>query len=139
MPRFRKCLTMLLACVVLWYGIQYVGTKNVYVAYFQIVTLLPLLGIAYSFYKLCNTTEMMKIYNSKYLHRPMYWISAICLEVYICQDYFHTDKFNYLFPLNVIGCFIVIWIVAYGLKVLGNWFGQTFKDMDYDWKKMVTL
>ena len=138
-PKLGKTLAGLLSCVVLWYGIQYVGIKNVYVAYCQVITLLPLLGIAYFFYRLCNTRQILKLYNNRWLHRPMYWISAICLEVYICQDFFHTDRFNDLFPLNVVGCFLVIWTVAYGLKVLSNWFAQTFKDMDYDWKKMVTL
>lgn len=138
-PKLGKTVVALWSCIVLWYGIQYVGTKNVFVAYCQITTLIPLLGITYFFYRLCNTQQIQKLYNSRWLHRPMYWISAICLEVYICQDYFHTDKYNYLFPLNVIGCFFVIWGVAYCLKILSNWFGQTFKDMDYDWKKMVTL
>lgn len=138
-PNLWKTLGGLMGCVVLWYGIQYVGTKNVYVAYAQVVTLLPLLGITYFCYRLCNTPWMMKIYGNKWLHRPMYWVSAICLEVYICQDYFHTDRFNRLFPLNIVGCYLVIWVVAYVLKVLSNWFGQTFKDMDYDWKKMVSL
>ena len=138
-PELGKTLIGLCSCIVLWYGIQYVGTKNIYVAYCQIVTLLPLIGITYFFYRLCNTPQIQKLYNSRWLHRPMYWISAICLEVYICQDFFHTDRFNDLFPLNVVGCFFVIWAVAYCLKVLGNWFAQTFKDMDYDWKAMVTL
>ena len=138
-PKLGKTLVGLCSCIVLWYGIQYVGTKNVFVAYCQIVTLLPLLGITYFFYRLCNTQQIQKLYNNRWLHRPMYWISAICLEVYICQDFFHTDRFNDWFPLNVVGCFFVIWAVAYGLKVLSNCFAQTFKDMDYDWKTMVTL
>ena len=138
-PKLGRTLIGLLTCIVLWYGIQIVGTKCVYVAYLQVVTLLPLLGITYFFYRLCNTQQVLKLYSNRWLHRPMYWISAICLEVYICQDYFHTDRFNNLFPLNVIGCFLVIWVVAYCLKVVSNWFAQTFKDMDYDWKKMVTL
>ena len=138
-PKLGRTLAGLLICVVLWYGIQIVGTKCVYVAYLQVVTLLPLLGITYFFYRLCNTQQVLKLYNNRWLHRPMYWISAICLEVYICQDYFHTARFNNLFPLNVVGCFLVIWVVAYCLKVVSNWFAQTFKDMDYDWKKMVTL
>ncbi len=138
-PNLRRTLVGLITCVVLWYVIQYAGTRNIYVAYCQVVTLLPLLGITYFFYQLCNTVLVMKLYENKWLHRPMYWLSAICLEVYICQDYFHTDKFNYLFPLNVVGCFLVIWAAAFGLKVLSNWFSQTFRDMDYDWKKMVSL
>ena len=132
-PKLGRTLIGLLTCIVLWYGIQIVGTKCVYVAYLQVVTLLPLLGITYFFYCFCNTQQVLKLYSNRWLHRPMYWISAIC------QDYFHTDRFNNFFPLNVIGCFLVIWVVAYCLKVVSNWFAQTFKDMDYDWKKMVTL
>lgn len=138
-PKFTNSLIGLFLCIILWYGIQYLGTINIYVAYFQVVSLLPLLGIAFFFYQLCNTSRLIKIYNNKWLHRPMYWISALCLEVYVCQNYFYTDKFNYLFPLNIIGCACIIFCVAYVLKILSNWFSQTFKEMDYDWKKMVTL
>lgn len=63
-------------------------------------------------------------------------IGGLCLEIYIVQPSIITDKFNNIFPLNLIIIFIAIVISAYVLKCLSRIWSQTFKDGDYDLAKI---
>ena len=130
---------LLTISLVLFYGLQFVGTKNLLVAHLQILTLVPLMGITLSMYRLCCEGWLIRFYQHKWAHRIMYSVSALCLEIYVCQGFVFNTSWNYLFPLNILVNFVMVVAMAYCVKVASNWFSQTFKDEDYDWKRMLRL
>ena len=68
-------------------------------------------------------------------------MSALCLEVYLCQTWIFPlgKQLIYLFPLNIILSLSLIFGLAYTIKVFSNFLSQTFKEGDYNWKKMLTI
>lgn len=105
----------------------------------QIVSLLPLLGISYYFYKECKSDALKILYRNRIVGSIMKAISGLCLEVYLVQGVLFTDRFNDYFPLNLLIVFVVILIVAYVLRCLARWFSQTFRDGDYVWEEVFRI
>lgn len=132
-------LLLLFVSLMLFYGLQFVGSKNQTIAHFQILTLLPLMAITLCLYHLCNAPGLIRFYQRKWAHRIMYSVSALCLEIYVCQGFVFNTSWNNWFPFNILVNFILVVVLAYCVKVASNWFSQTFKDADYDWKKMIKL
>lgn len=132
-------LVVLAVSLVLFYGLQWVGSKSVMIAHLQVFTLLPLMAITLCMYRMCQEQWLLRIYQRKWVHRIVYSVSALCLEIYLCQGFVFNTSWNHWFPLNILMNFILVIAAAYMLKVASNWFSQTFKDADYDWRKMVRL
>lgn len=132
-------LLFLLLSVCLFYGLQFWGSRNVFVAHLQVLTLIPLMGVALCMYRLCCEEWLVRIYQFRWVHRIVYSISALCLEIYLCQGAVFNTSWNHLFPLNIFFNFCLVIATAYGVKVASNWFVQTFREEDYDWKKMMKL
>lgn len=63
-------------------------------------------------------------------------IGGLCLEVYLVQCSLFTDKFNFMFPLNIPVIFLGILGMAYMLRCIGRIWSQTFKDANYNWKEV---
>lgn len=129
----------LIGCIILFYCILIVGRKSEMLHNLQVVSLLPLLGTTYYFYKVCKSNALKSLYDSRIVGAIMKTISGLCLEVYLVQGVLFTDRFNRFFPLNIFIVFVIILIVAYLLRCMGRWFSQTFKDGDYEWKKVFML
>lgn len=129
----------LMACIFAYYGFLMLGQKISFFKEMQILSLLPLLGITFYFYKVCNTVALKKIYENKYWGTVVKFIGGLCLEIYLVQSSLFTDKLNFIFPLNIIVIFVAILIVAYLVRCVSRVFSQTFKDQDYDWKSVFKL
>ncbi len=136
---FGKDLSGCLLSLVAFYGILWTGTKSEVMFSWQIVTLLPLLCINYYLYKLCNSSCFLKLIKNKYSAPIVKAVSGLCLEIYIVQYLFMTDKLNFLFPLNIPLIFAEIACFAYLLRCFARWFSQTFKEADYDWKAIFKI
>lgn len=130
---------LLVVSLPVFYGLQFAGSKHSMIAHFQILTLIPLMFITLCMYQLCNAPWLIRFYNQKWAHRIMYSVSALCLEIYVCQGFVFNTSWNHLFPLNILFNFILVVALAYCVKVASNWFSQTFKDEEYDWRSMVKL
>lgn len=134
---------VLLLCVTLffYYGWLALSLKSVFFSQYQIFTVPLLLTIIYLLYRICSSESMARLYSKPIAHNLMYWISAMCLEIYLCQ----TDVMSIgvetikIFPINVFITFVAIFILAYIVKIIGNFLIQTFKTEEYDWKKIITL
>lgn len=126
-------------CLVLFYSIQLAAKKYPVVAPFQIVTLLPLMGLVCYFYKWCHTEFFRKLYNKRFSHAVIMTISGLCLESYLIQFSVFTTKMNDIFPFNIPIMIIVVLLVAFFCKCLSRLFSQTFRDGDYNWKEIVKL
>ena len=91
----------LLGSILLFYIVLILGRKYVIIHDLQIISLIPLLGVTYYFYRLCNSLPMKKLYDNKYVGPVIKIIGGLCLEIYLVQYSLFTDKMNHLFPLNL--------------------------------------
>lgn len=126
----------LLVCILLFYDILITCRKWEFVQDMQVVSLLPLLGTTYYFYKICKSDALKKIYGTRFIGPVMKTISGLCLEVYLVQGVSFTDRLNGLFPFYLLIMFVVILLVAYLLRCMARWFSQTFREDDYEWKEI---
>lgn len=121
-------------CVVAFYALCAFKNSANY-NFCQTLSLLPLLGVTYYVYRICNAEGIKAMYPKKsgFVIRA---IGGLCLEVYLVQYSIFTDKLNFLFPLNLLIVFVEILAVAYMLRCFARIWAQTFKDGDYDWKEV---
>ena len=129
----------LLICVAVFYSIQFAAKIYRPIAPWQVVTLLPLMGITLYFYKWCNSGWMKQIYDSKWGNWIIMVIGGLCLESYLIQYSLFTDKMNSIWPLNLIIIVLVILFCSYIVRCMARWFAQTFRTEDYEWKQIFNL
>lgn len=129
----------LLICVAVFYSIQFAAKIYRPIAPWQVVTLLPLMGITLYFYKWCNSGWMKQIYDSKWGNWIIMVIGGLCLESYLIQYSLFTDRMNGIWPLNLIIIVLVILFCSYIVRCMARWFAQTFRTEDYEWKKIFAL
>lgn len=129
----------MIASLLFFYGIQFAAKKYAIVAPYQIITLLPLMGIVYYFYKWCHAKFWEKLYSKKIGYTIIMTISGLCLESYLIQYSVFTTKMNGIFPLNLPIMVIFVLLASFLCKCLSRLFSQTFGDGDYKWKEVVKL
>ncbi|WFE83107.1 acyltransferase family protein [Parabacteroides chongii] len=130
---------LLMTCLILFYGIQLGGKIYPVVAPFQILTILPLLGIVFYFYKWCNAGFWKKIYDNNKGYAVIMTVSGLCLESYLIQYSVFTTKMNCIFPLNLPVMVIIVLLASYLCKCLSRVFLQTFGEGDYNWRAVLKL
>jgi surface polysaccharide O-acyltransferase-like enzyme len=81
----KRNIGYLLISIFIYYGILFIGRRNVLMSELQIVSIVPLLLITYYFYKFCNLNILKKLYQTKYVGLIMNIISVLTLEIYIVQ------------------------------------------------------
>ena len=68
-------------------------------------------------------------------------IAGLSLEVYLSQGYI-TDRFNFIFPLNLPVVFLVVLFMAYLIRIIARTFTMTMQNTRshrYDWRKVFSL
>lgn len=128
---------MLVVSVVGFYALYYL-MKVPELNKLHYFTLFPLAGVVYYFYRICNSATLLHLYNHKIFGWIIKFVGGLCLEIYLVQYSLFTDKMNGIFPLNIPIMFVIIVVVAYILRCASRIFAQTFKDMDYDWRAVVS-
>lgn len=136
--KWNDCLFFFIS-LISFYGIQFMAKKNPEIAPYQIVTLIPLAGIVFYFYKICNANVFKKLYFTKYGSVIIMIVSGLCLESYLIQNYLFTDSLNVIFPFNIPLIMLLILIVSYICRCLARIFSQTFRADDYEWKKIFAI
>lgn len=136
----RKDFLLLFLFVVLFYGLQFLATRNIIAAHFQIITLLPLMGIVIFSYKLFLTEQAVSIMHSR-LGKCLQFVAGLCLEAYMVQITVirYLATFNIVFPFNLILSFFVIIIIAYLTRCLGRIISQIFQNEAFDWGAVFRL
>lgn len=129
----------LVICLAVFYGIQFAAKIYRPVAPWQVVTLLPLMGITVYFYKWCNSNWMKRIYQSKWGNAIIMFVGGLCLESYLIQNSLFTDKMNGIWPLNLVIIVLVILLCSYIVRCFARLFVQTFRTENYEWKKIFSL
>lgn len=126
----------LLICLIAFYTMLIMSMRITQATQWQIITLVPLLGITYYTYKVCNSRILKKCYDNRYLGWCIRFIGGLCLEIYIVQYALFTDTMNSIFPMNIIIMFFIIFMVAYLLRCASRIFSQTFKEGEYNWREI---
>ena len=125
-------------CITMFYSLCFFKSSTDY-NFVQVLSLLPLLGVTYYVYRLCNAESIKALYA----HPKAGWcikaIGGLCLEVYLVQYYLFTDRLNNIFPLNIPILFLEILIAAYILRCISRIWSQTFKESDYNWKEVFKI
>lgn len=130
---------LMMACLVVFYGVQFVAKKVPAVAPWQIVTVPFLAGIVYYFWRCCNAEWLRKVYGTKTGNWLIMAIGGLCLESYLIQFSLFTDKLNFLFPLNIPLMMLIILAISYVCRCLARVISQTFRTEDYEWKKVFAI
>ena len=133
-----KTFIILFVSVICYYSLMYLEQK-LSMNMIRMFTILPLLTFSYALHKLCTAKITERIYANKYAHIAIMTIGGLCLEIYLVQPRLLTDKFNSIFPFNLIIMFLIIFVSAYLLRCLSRIWMQTFKDGEYDWKAIIKL
>ena len=126
----------LMACLGIFYGIQFCAKVYRPIAPLQVVTILPLMGIVLYLYKCCNAKWFAFLYQSKYGHWIVMFVGSLCLESYLIHFSLFTDKMNGIWPLNLLIIVVVILACSYLVRCIARLFQQTFQSEDYEWKKI---
>lgn len=129
----------LILCILFFYGIQYGAKHYPPIAPWQVVTLIPLMGIVYYVYKCCNAAWLQRVYATKKGRCVILGIGGLCLESYLIQFSLFTDKMNSIWPLNLVIIVLVILICSYIVRCIARLFAQTFRTEDYEWRKIFSL
>ena len=124
--------------LIAYYVILYIAAR-LHMQWLQVVGLLPLTGLVFHLYLLAKSESVKNVYHKRGVRFLIYSLGQLCLEVYIIQYYLISGRWNDWFPINVFVTWIVVFGVAYMLKVCSNLVAQTFRAEDYDWKKMFKL
>lgn len=104
--------------------------------HFQMVSLIPLLLAIYFFFMFCSCEKITKVFDKALWGNAVYFISGLTLEIYLVQYALFTDRMNFMFPLNIPIMYLMIFGVAYVLKVLSQSFSQIFGKEDITVKKL---
>lgn len=134
-----KDIFMFTMSFLLFYGIQLASKHYRSIAPCQIVTLIPLMGIVYYLYNICNSGIFTKLYHSHIPHVIIMTIAGLCLESYLIQEYCFTSAWNSLFPLNLIAIYAIILFVSYLVRCIARLFSQIFREKEFEWKAIVKI
>ena len=123
----------------LFYGYQVIEARMPLLKSFQVILVPVLMCMIVVLYRICSSQKVLGLYRRVYW--PVYYISACCLEIYLSGRWSFGvgERLIELFPLNLMVTFLLIFVVAYLVKVFSNFLSQTFKTERYDWRKMVEL
>lgn len=94
--------------------------KNRYDNFYYLQLLNYPLLILFTLYtfKCCNCLAIEKISSNFILKWGIRIVSSLTLEIYLVQFYIITNKYNELFPCNLLIVFLIICLFAYILKVI---------------------
>ena len=122
--------------IVLYYACMAVYKLGPVYCHFQMVSLIPLLLSIYFLFMFCSCEKMTKVFDRALCGNVVYFISSLTLEIYLVQYALFTERMNFMFPLNIPIMYLMIFGVAYVLKVLSQGFFQIFGKEDVAVKKL---
>ena len=84
----------------------------------QVLALVPLHGFVYYGYKVASYKWTDWCFGKRFLGKGISLVAGLTLEIYIVQFMLITNKWNSVFPLNIVIVFAIICLAAYLLKVM---------------------
>lgn len=139
-PHFWPSLGGLLVSATMWYGLLYAQGRFHWPAAVQLLTLVPLLGFSLSFFRWCKSRPMEACFRQRLVHFLVRSVGGLCFEVYIVQiTILRSASLPLAYPLNVVAMWALIFVWAYVLHVATNFFVQTLRNEDYNWKQILSI
>lgn len=134
-----RSFSLFLISIILYYACMAAYKLGPLYCHFQMVSLIPLLFAIYFFFIFCSCKKMTKVFDNVLYGNVVYFISSLTLEIYLVQYALFTDRMNFMFPLNLPVMYLMIFGVAYVLKVLSQVFSQIFSKENVEVKKLFSL
>ena len=134
-----RSFSLFLISIILYYACMAAYKLGPLYCHFQMVSLIPLLLAIYFFFIFCSCKKMTKVFDNVLCGNVVYFISSLTLEIYLVQYALFTDRMNFMFPLNLPVMYLMIFGVAYVLKVLSQVFSQIFSKENVEVKKLFSL
>jgi hypothetical protein len=128
----RRAFTYLMLSLIAYYACMAVYKFGPFYCQFQLISLLPLLSAIYWLFRWCDTPWTHRILQCRGLGWAIRVISELTLEVYLVQYVLFTDRFNQIFPLNLLLIYLLIFCLAYLLKVLSRIVALLFNEKPID-------
>lgn len=135
----KKSLIYTIVYLALYYVCMAIYKIDDFYCNFQFISLFPLLAVIYWIYQLCNTEKVSSLLSKKYIGWSIFFISGLTLEIYMVQYALFTNRFNDIFPVNIILTYIVIFVTAYLLKCLSRVFTMIFSDKRFIFKDIFKI
>lgn len=126
---------MIFSCI-LFYGIQVAAKISSVAAPWQIISIFPLLGIIYGFYRWCEAPLFTRLIGNRVIRSTILFVAGLCLESYLIQYSLITDKLNSIWPLNILLVILLILGCSYAVRCVSRIILQTFSTEDYNWKEV---
>ena len=117
----------------LWFVLVHFFTNH----FLQILAVFDQLLFTYFTFIFSKAPFWDKLYNTSVVGNILYIVGGLCLESYLIQKYVFTDILNFIFPLNVPIIMILVFIVAYIIKIFSEFITQTIHTEPYKWKRMI--
>lgn len=142
-PNPKKDIFLFFCNLIVFYGILLMSDRNHIFAHFQIISLIPLIGIVIYLYKLCCINQVNRfMYTNK--GKALRFISGLCLEAYIVQGLIIRNEqllvsLRPIFPFNILLTFVLIILAAYFLRCLARCISQIFEKEDFNWNVVFKL
>lgn len=132
---------MMIASILLFYGMQFLGDRYPIMMQLQILTLVPLMGVVIYLYKFCSSDGVVRIMHTRG-GQFIKFIAGLCLEAYVVQVTLIpllAKQLTFAIPLNLFITSVIVITVAYLARCLGRVFSQVFEDENMNWKKVFEL
>lgn len=143
----KDCLTpkpvrdaiMTMLCFIGFYALPALSKRFVEVAPFQIVMLPLLMGFLFYLYRLLSANIFVRLYRRKTVNWFILVVGGLCLESFLIHMKLFTDRFNSIFPLNLLMIYVAVLVAAYLLRCLSRTILQTFQKEPFDWNAVFKL
>lgn len=132
----KKDAIIFLLSLFAFYVINYMCVVSPKIQIINILSLIPLFGVVFHLYKICNSSLLIKMYEKRIVGGSLFFIGSLSLEAYLIQTHIITDKLNFIFPLNVPLIMLLVISAAYVLHVFALTISQTFEKGPYDWESI---
>ena len=138
-PNLGYALVKLVVGVSMFYGIQIASRNGIIPEYLVILSYAMLLLVIHSLYQIGSSIFISEYLKQDIISKPIYTISMLCLEVYLCQFSIIPIFTSISFPVNYFLLYPSILIVAYVTKILSNLFTMIFTDSALCYKRLLSV
>ena len=129
---------MMVLCLALFYSLYPIAAKSMVLTRIQFVEWFPLMGFAYYAYKVANAGFVLRMFDSKWFSRVVWFVGGLSLEMYLVggSSVVRHRWTQYPYPYGYMIGFVTAFACAYLVRSAGRLLAQTFDRslVSYDWR-----
>ena len=126
-------------CFIGFYTLPALSKHFIKVAPFQIIMIPLLMGFLFHLYRLLSADVFVQLYQKKIVNWFILVVGGLCLESFLIHMKLFTDRFNSIFPFNLIIIYVAVLVAAYLLRCISRIILQTFQKEPFDWNAVFKL